>query len=528
MRLREALNETKATECRGKRALMNRWLSELDIRQAMFDVMILVSTIALFVSNEKVAWFHFIFLLLVISAFRLTLIPLLTRVLPAVTAVVVALLIAWSDDLVPVDELFELPILFSMIVVVFLTSSHRKTLTDEIEEQRATIEALHHAARRELQDQLLLSQRLQVTNRLNSTVVHDVNNILAGLRIAAETLTDRSDEPGYVSATGKEIEQYVEQAAQIIKELLASAHMVNSLTPQPGVAVGEALSELEPLLHRLCGKHISLTVSGIDVAAAVDLPRIRLEQILVNLVTNAVDAIPETGGAIRVRAVTTGNAVSLEVSDTGQGIDRADLERVFDPYYTTKRATEDGTEGTGLGLFAVRELLSDAGGSIAVESAAGIGTTLSISLPVRASRTSDTAEPDQPNQHRSGRRRALRLLLADDDELYRRSLAEALRSAGHHVTTAADGNDAHRLFAEAPSSFDVVISDVVMPGRNGIELARSIAEMATDTPVLLMTGHEQMHFDHRITRHTTPLRQKPFATADLLTDLQLIADSLNQ
>ncbi len=507
---------------------VNRWLRELDFGQSVIDLAIFFTTITLFASNEKVAMFHLIFLLLIITAFRLTLVPLLLRAIPAGTAVVIALFMAWADDLVPVDELFELPILSAMIVVVYLTSSRRQRLTGEIEEQRATIDALHRAARTELQDQLLLSQRLQVTNRLNSTVVHDVNNILAGMQIAAETLTDRAHDETYVNATGAEIEKYTEQAAQIIKELLASARMVNNLTPQPGADVAEALIEFEPLLRRLCGKRIELTIEGTDIDACVELPTLRLEQILANLVANAVDALSNVDGSIRIVASINDDTVLLTVSDTGKGIVDSELEKVFDPYFTTK----EDKERSGLGLFSVRELVTDEGGTIEVESDVGKGTTFTICLPIsvgadKASTNADDSPDRSRPVHRAGRRHALRLLLADDDEIYRNSLAEALRAAGHQVTTAIDGDDAYNQFNGGAASFDVVISDVVMPGRSGVDLAGDIARMSPHTPVLLITGHEQIRFDHRIARHATPVRQKPFATADLLTDLQLLGESIS-
>ncbi len=494
---------------------LNRWLAGLDLRQFLIDTIIVVSVAALLLSSQKVAWFHLVFLLLVISAFRLNLVPLLVRAVPAGIAVVAALLIAWSNDEVPTDELYELPILSAMIVVVYLTSSRRKRLTREIDQQRETIEALHDAARRELQDQLLLSQRLQVTNRLNSAVVHDVNNILAGLRIAAETLTERAHDTTYVETTGAEIEQFTEQAGHIIKELLGSSRMTNTLAPQPGANVRAAITELEPLLRRLCGKRIELVIDAGDPDSFVALPRLRLEQVLTNLVTNSVDAMPDTGGEVAVIATATEEEVRIDVRDTGHGIDSAVVDQVFDPYFSTK----DDREGSGLGLFAARELVTDEGGRLEVASHSGEGTTFTITLPL-------VAENPTPPQRRSGRRHALRLLLVDDDDQFRHHLADALRSAGHQVTAAVDGQDALEKFSAGPKSFDVVISDVAMPRLTGVHLAEAVSDLSPDTPILLMTGHGQIRFDHRVARHATPVRQKPFTTADLLTDLQLIAESL--
>ncbi len=498
-------------------------LRELDVQQATLDAVLVTSSVALFVSEEKVAWFHFIFLLLVITAFRLRLVPLMARAIPVGTSLVTALLIAWNDEKIPTDELYELPVLGAIVGVVYLTSSRRLRLTEEISEQGHTIEALHRAARRELQDQLMMSQRLQVTNRLNTAVVHDVNNILAGMQIAAEAMEDRADDAEYVASTSAEIGGYTEQAGLILSDLLASARMVNNLTPQPGAAVGTALEDMESLLRRLSGKRCQLLISGTDVEAIVALPRLRLEQILANLVSNAVDAMPPTGGVVSIRVAVQDGMVDLTVGDTGNGIDADNLERVFEPYFSTKA---EGA-GSGLGLYAVRELIADVNGSVKVESTVGEGTLVRLRLPV-VSVSEETGGATKPTGPRHvGRRHALRILLADDDHFFRENLAESLRAAGHQVTCASDGDSAYRAFTTAPHMFDAVVSDVVMPGRTGVDLARRLTEISPDLPVLLISGHEQVSFDHWISKHPSSVRQKPFSTADLLTDLQVLVGDPN-
>lgn len=498
-------------------------LRELDVPQVTLDAIMLASSITLFVSEEKVIWFHFIFLLLVITALRLRLVPLVVRAIPVGTSLVIAVFIAWSEDKVPTDELFELPLLGAIVGVVYLTSARRQRLTAEISNQGETIDALHRAARRELQDQLIMGQRLRVTNRLNTAVVHDVNNILAGMLIATEAMEDRAGDAEYIAATSAELGAYTEQAGLILSDLLASARMVNNFTPQPGADVGTALEDMAPLLRRLSGKRCQLLISGTELEATVALPRLRLEQILANLVANAVDAMPPSGGVVSISVAATETTVNLTVGDTGSGIDSEHLDRVFEPYFSTKA---EGA-GSGLGLYAVHELVADVDGEVSVESTLGEGTLVRICLPIVRESDVKAAGGARAKTRHVGRRHALRILLADDDHFFRETLAESLRAAGHQVTCAGDGDAAYRAFTSSPHMFDAVISDVVMPGRTGVDLARRLAEISPDLPVLLISGHEQVSFDHWVSKHPASVRQKPFSTADLLTDLQVLVGDPN-
>jgi len=496
------------------------WLVDLDVAQVMIDTATVGAIVAVWISDQKVIWFHFLFLAMVASAFRVTLTPLLLRALPVTTIVMITLVRAWAADELPADEIFELPILGLMIAVVYLTSSRRSRLANEVEANQETIKELHAAARRELQDQLVLSQRLQVSNRLNTAAIHDVNNTLARMRIAAETLVDHPDQAERVAATGTEIERYTEEAGLIARELLTAARMVNTLSTDVPGDLGNCLTQFEPLLKRLCRTDIVLVVARAEQNTNLALPRLRLQQILANLVANAVDAMPEPGQIeISARFREEVGIGEIRVTDTGTGMDDSTLQRIFEPYYTTKSAEN----GTGMGLYAVRELLTAVNGTISVQSRIGLGTTVILEIPGQdphAAHDDQSPAHEPTSEARAGRQNALHILLAEDDALYRGALADALRAAGHQVTAVTNGMEAADELVPG-HDFDALVSDIDMPGRGGTELVGLIEQLEHRPVVVLITGAdvEPGPLPQAV---AVRFRRKPFATADLLTDLQVL------
>ncbi len=493
--------------------MSGRFWRQVDVYGWAIDLLLVISVVGVFVSSAKIIWFHFAFLLLVVMAFRQPRDDLLWRAVPACAAVLVALVMANVDGDVPRDELFELPILGAMIAAVNVTATRRRRTTEELRESHATIDQLHAASRRELDDQLILGQRLQMSNRVSVSVVHDINNALTRMRVAAEALDLHGHDRAHVVETADEIISYVDETASIANELLTAARMTAMLEPELAEPVTVTLHEIEPLLRRLCppSTTLSLDTAELDERPCA-LPRFRIEQILANLVANAVDAIGYETGDIEIRAHTTAeDRVQIDIADTGSGISEEALERVFDAYFTTK--SEDG--GTGLGLFAVRELLRAADGTIDVASEVGVGTTVRVTIPHEAHEAV-----------RAGRQRALHVLVVEDDPAYRDALTDALRSAGHRVTSSSDGVAALRDI-EAEPSIDVVVSDISMPNLDGIGLANVLAAKTPTVPVVLMSGAPAVGVADPSGRPIRILR-KPVAVADLLTELQLAVDRLAQ
>ncbi len=503
-------------------AFMFRRLMKLDHTGLLLDVVLVLLVVAVFVSDDIVIAFHGAFVVVVLASIRVGLTELLLRGIPTGIAVLIGLLIGASNDEVPVEELFELPLLGAVVVMVYVSATRRKRLTDEVVEQGTTIEEMHRAGQRELQDQLLLTQRLQVNDRLNAAVAHDVNNILSAIQMSAENLTDGAANPREVMTTGRALEQRVGEAAAVLGELIESARITNSSTPQPPADLVGAVDAFEPLLRRLCSRNIQLRVSHCGETARLQIPRIRLGQILVNLVINAVDAASGSEATIEIDTCLDGDDGIITVTDNGPGISPGVVGQIFEPFYTSKA----GEGGTGLGLFAVRELLEDVNGSVTVDTAVGEGARFELRIPTLNENVE--AAVDNPVMSPSVRRVSLRVLVADDDVTIRESLARSLRSAGHYVTTAVDGDDARSLIESFDGSLDVLIADVMMPGVSGIDLARGLQMTNPDLPIILMSGYERISVDSLDSPQSICFRHKPFAIADMLTDLQYITSKQPQ
>jgi CheY-like chemotaxis protein len=209
--------------------------------------------------------------------------------------------------------------------------------------------------------------------------------------------------------------------------------------------------------------------------------------VLLNLALNARDAMPGSGRLrIETRRGTQSRFVHLNVSDTGQGMDDETRARAFEPFFTTKPAGA----GTGLGLSTSYGIVRQTGGSISLESALGRGTRVEISLPACATRPAPAKRHERAASAPAGREASI--LLVEDDASVRRLLAILLESAGYRVTAAADGAEALAIVAESQRRFDLLLSDYVMPGQSGLELANALRASWPELHVVLMTGHAEI------------------------------------
>ncbi len=493
-------------------------LADLDVRKLILDLALVIAVLSVFVSGEVVIWFHVVFLLIVLASFTHDLRPLLYRAIPAAIGVFAGLLLALARDEIPADELNELPILSAVVILVYFTVTKRQRLTAEVEAQKDTIDEIHRASQRELQDQLLLTQRLQINDRLSATVAHDVNNILSAMQLAAESLADGLVDADGTQRTGRELGECVQRAGGILSELVGTARIANRVAPQPPADLARVMNSITPMLQRLCGDTVDLTVTHKGASGRLGIPRLRLEQVLVNLTINAIDAADSVNAEIRITSRIEDDEAVITVADNGHGIPPEIAEHIFEPLYTSK----SDTGGSGLGLFAAREFIEDASGSIEVESQAGRGTLFELRIPVIL--TPDDHAPANQSLSPSARRLALRVLLADDDRSIRLALSQGLRAAGHNVTVAADGEAAQNLISTAAEEFDVLVLDAMMPGVSGLDLIQILGVEHPDLPILLMSGYERLEPQINNPDQTVRFRRKPFAVADLLTDLQILAD----
>jgi signal transduction histidine kinase len=336
-------------------------------------------------------------------------------------------------------------------------------------------------AKAESERRLQRGQRLEAIGTLAGGVAHDFNNLIFGVKLlAAELGVDETDPQRRASLAL--IDDITERSAMLTRSLLGFARRGKHR------AVPVALDDLLDGMSELLRRTLSAVTVTFDTAAAnrgtVIGDRAQLEQIVLNLAVNAAEAIADTGrgGRIEVRTRTEDEAVVLEVADDGPGIPPELRDRVFEPYFTTKTPER----GTGLGLATVFGIVENHGGTIEIAPGLdGRGTTMRVRLP--ASRT--VAAPSEPVVMREVPAGTGTVLVVDDDELVRRSVASALRSLGYDTLEAEGGSQALDVYRERRRDLRAVVLDMVMPGMNGRATLAAMRAVNPEIPVLLMSGY---------------------------------------
>jgi two-component system, cell cycle sensor histidine kinase and response regulator CckA len=290
------------------------------------------------------------------------------------------------------------------------------------------------------------------------------------------------------------------------------------------VSLNSSVRQLEPMLDRLAGPGISLETQLDPALGTVLVDPGALEQVLVNLVTNAREAMPQ-GGQIRIITgntppETAGSApeyVSLWISDTGSGMDPTVLSHIFEPFFSTKR----GGSGTGLGLSTVYGIIEQSGGKITVESAPGEGSTFGIHF--RGHGAGEQAAPTSARAAIQGGTE--RILLVDDEPQVRESVKRLLMGQGYDVVEAGSANEAMRIYDAAPAEIDLVLTDVTMPGMSGYDLVERLRARAADLPVVFMSGYaEHPMGSSAIAARRTGYIQKPFQVETLVERLREVLE----
>jgi signal transduction histidine kinase len=383
--------------------------------------------------------------------------------------------------------------------------------------------------RRQLQGQLFHAQKMDAIGRLAGGVAHDFNNVLTAILGSAELLLlDTS-----ADAPGREevgiIRDAASRAQHLIRQLLAFS---SRQVLQPAVVDLNALvRDVGRMLRRLIGEDVTLTTEPAPDLGAVRVDPAQIEQVLVNLVVNARDAMPD-GGRLTIRTANVdapsaesgdlppGRHVRLEVSDTGIGMDQKTLGRVFEPFFTTKAHGK----GTGLGLAMVYGIVRQSGGRIGVESTPGAGTTFRIDLP-RVDAPIDDAPGAPPVATPLQATGAETVLVAEDEQMVRVLIRKVLEQAGYTVLLAASGEEALHLAERYDGPIHLLVSDVVMPGMNGRELMRRLVGRRPAVKVLYLSGYS----DEAVERHGvldpgTAFMQKPFTPAALARRVREVLD----
>jgi signal transduction histidine kinase/ActR/RegA family two-component response regulator len=372
---------------------------------------------------------------------------------------------------------------------------------DLADQQRSALEA-----------QLRQAQRLEAIGQLAGGVAHDFNNLLAAIMSYADLVVDDlADHPA--RADIDEIRKAARRGGQLTSQLLQFGSQ--AAPTNDTIDLNAGIEELQRLLSRAIGEDIELTTELAPDIPLVAMGSGELEQLLMNLVVNARDAIDGSGSIVIGTEVANpagdGARVRLSVTDTGAGMDPAVKSRIFEPFFTTK---ERG-RGTGLGLATVYGIVVRAGGTVDVRSTPGQGTTFELTLPAAASAATDAAAPAdtaEPQISSGGT-----ILLVEDEDAVRRPTRRMLEKAGYQVIDVSDGTQAVAAFADA--HVDLLVTDVIMPGgMNGKELADNLRQTDDHLAVLFMSGYSADLLARRGLEEGGPanLLSKPFSEASLL------------
>jgi two-component system cell cycle sensor histidine kinase/response regulator CckA len=381
--------------------------------------------------------------------------------------------------------------------------------------------------RRTLEEQLTQARKMEALGRLAGGVAHDFNNLLTVIsgygQLALESLGDTP--PPRVTSYIQEILNSARRASAMTGQLLAFSRRQ---VVQPRVLdLGDLLRNIEPLLRRMIGEHVDLTVHCGHEPCLIRADAHQMEQVLMNLAGNARDAMP-LGGLLEIECSTLPQpldrpgfpplSVILEVRDNGIGMDDATQARMFEPFFTSK----DQGKGTGLGLSTVYGVVSQAGGDIDVDSAPGEGSRFRIYFPLAAGDVQELPPP--PNDATPV---GLETVLLVEDEPGVRALVEAvLRKLGYKVLIADSGETALGLWAEYRGSIDVLLTDVIMPRMSGGDLAHKLRQANPKLKILFMSGYtDDMIASHGIMAGETQLIQKPFTAEALGRKLRSVLDA---
>jgi two-component system cell cycle sensor histidine kinase/response regulator CckA len=392
------------------------------------------------------------------------------------------------------------------------------------------LQAVNVTERNSLQAQLLQSQKMESLGSLAGGIAHDLNNLIGVVLGYAEITLGSLAQTSPLRRNVDAIQKAANSAASIVRQLLAFSR--KQIQQPRMLCLSDVVRDMGDLLRRLIGENMRLSVDIEPDLGTVKADPVQIEQIIMNLVVNARDAMPQ-GGQLTIRTANLGPdeagprhefggpiglQVMLEVSDAGCGMDAATQTRIFEPFFTTK---EPG-KGTGLGLATVYGIVKQSGGTISVHSELGHGTTFRICLP----RVEAAAQPrngdKKPGEITAG---SETILLVEDAGPLREVSQRFLRQGGYTVIEAADGAAALAAAREHKGPIHLLLTDVVMPGRSGPQLARELRSAYPNLPVLYMSGYTDEALGHHgVLEEGIALLEKPFTRGALLRKLRELLD----
>ncbi|MEM9578338.1 MAG: ATP-binding protein [Pseudomonadota bacterium] len=375
-----------------------------------------------------------------------------------------------------------------------------------------------------LEAQFVQSQKMQAIGQLAGGVAHDFNNLLTAISGHCDLLLLRHDQGDPDFSDLVQINQNANRAAALVGQLLAFSRK-QTLRPET-LDMRDTLADLTHLLNRLVGEKVTLSLSHDPVLPPIRADKRQLEQVLMNLVVNARDAMP-TGGEIRIETqgtilgeplqrdrvtVPAGEYVTVRVSDDGVGIPSDKLQKVFEPFFTTKRTGE----GTGLGLSTAYGIVKQTGGYIFVDSTVGAGTSFSLYFPVMEKQEEVPADLPQDAAKPKGKHGDGVILLVEDEAPVRAFASRALRLRGYTVLEADSAESALKTLEDASLNVDVFVTDVVMPGMDGPSWVREALKDRPEVRVVFVSGYAEDSFSEtQMKIPNSVFLPKPFSLNDL-------------
>jgi len=381
--------------------------------------------------------------------------------------------------------------------------------------------------RKQLEEQLRQAQKMEVIGKLAGGVAHDFNNLLTAIMGYSDLLLVKMDNENPYREGIEQIKQAGKRAAALTQQLLAFSRK-QMLKPKV-LSLNKVVSRMGKMLERIIGEDIRL-LSQLDTRLyKIKADPSQLEQVILNLAVNAVDAMPR-GGNLIIRTKNavleehtpgntdsgcskTGNFICLSICDSGEGIDKKIIPKIFEPFFTTK------TIGTGLGLSVVYGIVKQHNGWIDVSSSKTEGSTFNIYFPAFTGGIEENDEQEQLMSELKGN--GERILLVEDESEVRDVSAKALRDYGYDVTEAVTVSEARNIFEKEKGDFHLVVSDIILPDKTGIELYDNIRFLKPGIRILLTSGYA----DHRsywqeVVKKNLPYLQKPYSLHDLLKNIK--------
>lgn len=406
------------------------------------------------------------------------------------------------------------------------TQQYQEKLEQRVEERTREL--------RDAESKLRQSEKLEAVGQLAGGVAHDFNNLLTAILGYSDLLLEQIEQDHHWHNSLNQIKIAGNRASVLTKQLLAYSRK-QILQPEV-IDLGENIASLETMLRSLIGENITMDVQRAPDLYAVKADPVQMDQVIMNLVVNARDAMPR-GGNILVKVenfeldsqtaskfenIAAGKFVRLSVSDTGTGIDKETLPRIFEPFFTTK----DVSQGTGLGLSTVFGIVNQSGGEIEVDSVEGKGTTFRIYLP-RSEDCNLIVEDSSPVAKDTISHETI--LLVEDEEIIRTLFQQALEDQGYHVLTANNGLEALSLAGEYQETIDLIITDVIMPKMGGYELMQEISKSRPDLAVLFISGYSDVMVSNQgLIDKDHHFLQKPFDISELEEKIRSILDAVNE